>query len=141
MDADTFAVTDQDANDTTFSYSVTGDDREVLAFDSNDVLGFKPDHKPDYEEKNSYSITITARSRGRSTTLDVTIEVVDTEDVGEVSLSQRQPQVGIAVHATASDPDGGVSIKRWEWERSAEITVDDTRTRRPSAGTTLTRPA
>ena len=125
VDGETFAVTDQDANDTTFSYSVTGDDREVLAFDSDDVLRFKPDHKPDYEEKNSYSITITARSRGRSTTLDVTIEVVDTEDVGEVSLSQRQPQVGIAVHATASDPDGGVSIKRWEWERSAEITVDE----------------
>ena len=125
VDANTFAVTDQDANDTTFSYSVTGDDREVLAFDSDDVLRFKPDHKPDYEEKNSYSLTITARSRGRSTTLDVIIEVVDTEDVGEVFLSQRQPQVGIAVHASASDPDGGVSIKRWEWERSAEITVDD----------------
>ena len=126
VEDNTFAVTDQDANDTTFSYSVTGDDREVLAFDSSDdVLRFKPDHKPDYEEKNSYSITITARSRGRSTTLDVTIEVVDTEDVGEVSLSERQPQVGIAVHASASDPDGGVSIKRWEWERSAEITVDE----------------
>ena len=125
VDVETFAVTDQDANDTTFSYSVTGDDREVLAFDSDDVLRFKPDHKPDYEEKNSYSITITARSRGRSTTLDVTIEVVDTEDVGEVFLSQRQPQVGRMVHATVSDPDGGVSIKRWEWERSAEIAVDD----------------
>ena len=125
VDTETFAVTDQDANDTTFSYSVTGDDREVLAFDSDDVLGFKPDHKPDYEEKNSYSITITARSRGRSTTLDVTIEVVDTEDVGEVSLSQRRPQVGIAVHGTVSDPDGGVGIDRWVWERSAEITMDN----------------
>ena len=125
IDGATFAVTDQDGADTTFSYSVTGDDREVLAFDNDDVLRFKPDHKPDYEKKNSYSITITARSSGRSTTLDVTIEVVDTEDVGEVSLSERQPQVGIAVHASASDPDGGVSIKRWEWERSAEITVGE----------------
>ena len=126
IDGATFAVTDQDANDTTFSYSVTGDDDEVLAFDSSTkILGFIADHKPNFEVKNSYSITITARSRGRSTTLDVTIEVVDTEDVGEVSLSQRQPQVGIAVHGTASDPDGGVSIKRWEWERSAEITVGE----------------
>ncbi len=126
VDAETFAVTDQNANDTTFTYSVTGDDDEVLAFDSSTkILGFIADHKPNFEVKSSYSITITARSRGRSTTLDVTIEVVDTEDVGEVSLSQRQPQVGVAVHATASDPDGGVSIKRWEWERSAEITVDE----------------
>ena len=131
VDAKTFAVTDQDANDTTFSYSVTGDDREVLAFDSDDVLRFKPDHKPDYEEKSSYSITVVARSGARSTTLDVTIEVVDTEDVGEVSLSQRQPREGIEIQATISDPDGGVSTKRWEWERSSEITVDDTGT--PSA--------
>ena len=120
IDGATFAVTDQDANDTPFTYSVTGDDDEVLAFDSSTkILGFIADHKPDYEEKNSYSITITARSRGRSTTLDVTIEVVDTEDVGEVFLSQRQPQVGIAVHGTVSDPDGGVGIDRWVWERSA----------------------
>ena len=135
VNADTFAVTDQDGADTTNAYSVAGDDREVLAFDSSDILGFKADHKPDFEEKSSYSIIVVARSgtvfRRRSSTLDVTIEVVDTEDVGEVSLSQRQPQVGIAVHATASDPDGGVSIKRWEWERSSEITVDDTGT--PSA--------
>ena len=135
VDADTFAVTDQDGADTTYAYSVTGDDREVLAFDSSDILGFMADHKPDFEEKSSYSITVVARSgtgfRRRSSTLDVTIEVVDTEDVGEVSLSQRQPQVGIDVHATASDPDGGVSIKRWVWERSDEITVDGTGT--PSA--------
>ena len=131
--AKTFAVTDQDANDTTFSYSVTGDDREVLAFDSDDVLRFKPDHKPDFEDQSTYSITVVAHSgegsRRLSTTQDVTIEVVDTEDVGEVSLSQRQPQVGIDVHATASDPDGGVSINRWEW--SSLTIVDDTGT--PSA--------
>ena len=127
VDADTFAVTDQDGADTTYAYSVTGDDREVLGFSSN-ILSFMADHKPDFEEKSSYSITVVARSgtgfRRRSSTLDVTIEVVDTEDVGEVSLSQRQPEVGIAVQATASDPDGGVRISRWVWERSDEITVD-----------------
>ena len=64
-----------------------------------------------------------ARSGGRSTTLDVTIEVVDTEDLGVVALSQRQPQVGREVSATPSDPDGGVSIREWVWERS-EIAVD-----------------
>ena len=118
----TFAVTDQDASDTRFTYSVTGDDEEVLAFDnSTNILGFKAGHEPDYEEKISYSITVVARSGGRSTTLDVTIEVVDTEDAGEVTLSQRQGQVDIDINAAVSDPDGGVSIRRWEWER----TVDD----------------
>ena len=126
IDDDSFDVTDEDSGDTTFTYSVSGDDREVLEFDADDVLVFKSDHEPNFEEKSSYSITITASSaspdqpsRGRSASLDVTIEVVDTEDPGEVSLSQRQPQVGREVHAALNDPDGGVRIDRWEWERSA----------------------
>ncbi|MCY4527619.1 MAG: hypothetical protein OXD46_01130, partial [Chloroflexi bacterium] len=124
IDADTFSVTDEDGAVTTVSYSVTGDDREVLEFASG-ILIFDTDHEPDFEDQSSYSITITARSGGRSASLDVTIEVVDTEDQGEVALSQRQPQVGIEVVATPSDPDGGMRINRWVWERSAEITVDE----------------
>ena len=112
VDKDTFAVTDQDGDATTVPHRVTGDDSEVLEFDTSNKLVFSEDHEPDFEGQNSYSITITARSRGRSTTLDVTIEVVDTEDKGEVTLSQRQPQVGREVHAALSDPDGGVRIAR-----------------------------
>ena len=130
VDADTFAVTDQDGAVTTVRYSVTGDDREVLEF-ASDILTFKADHKPDFEEQDSYSITITASSGGRSASLDITIEVVDTEDPGEVFLSQRQPQAGIEVVATLSDRDGGVRNDRWVWERSSEITVDSNGT--PSA--------
>ncbi len=126
VSATTFAVTDQDA-DTPFAYSVTGDDRDVLAFGGDGVLGFKADHKPDFEEKSSYSISVVASSgtgaRRRSTTLDVTIEVVDGEDPGAVSLSQRQPQVDIEISATVSDPDGGVGTGRWRWSRSAVIGV------------------
>ena len=123
--ADAYAVTDQDSGDTGRTYSVSGDDDDVLDIDNNGVLSFEADHKPDFEEKSSYSITVTARSgtgfRRKSSSLDVTIEVVDTEDAGEVSLSQRQPQVGIEVAAIPSDPDGGVRIVRWEWERSDTV--------------------
>ena len=121
VDADTFAVTDQDSATATFTYRVTGDDREVLEFVSG-VLTFKADHEPNFEEKSSYSITITASG---SASLDVTIEVVDTEDPGEVFLTQRQPQVGKEVSAIPSDPDGSMSIRRWEWALSDEITVDE----------------
>ena len=126
---DTYAVTDQDGNDSCCTYSVSGTDRSVFAIDSAGILSFKAGHKPDFEKKSSYSLTIMARSgegpRRLATTLDVTINVVDVEDVGEVVLSQRQPQVGFEIHATASDPDGGVAITTWVWERSDEITVDD----------------
>ena len=119
----TFAATDQDGDSVTVPHRVTGDDHEVLTFDRSNILRFIADHEPDYEDQSSYSITITARSRGQSTTLAVTIEVVDTEDPGVVSLSQRQPQVGIEIHARVSDDDGRVSVRRWEWERS-EMALD-----------------
>ncbi len=121
VEVGTYPVTDQDSGDTTFTYSVLGDDEEFLDIDSSGVLSFEGDHEIDYETKSSYSITITASSGGRSTTLDVTIEVVDAEDLGEVFLSQRQPQVGREVAAIPSDPDGGMRIDRWVWERSARI--------------------
>ena len=137
----TFDVADEDRGDTTFTYSVSGADAEYfeisdadgLTFVDNDLntLDVDETHRPNYEEQSSYSITIEARSGGLSTTLDVTIEVVDTEDPGKVTLSQRQPQVGREASANPSDPDGGMRIDRWLWELSDLITVDDAGT--PSA--------
>ena len=123
--AGTYAVTDQDGDDTCCTYSVSGPDQSVFEFNSTVVLSFRAGRKPDFEKKSSYSITIVARSgegsRRLTARLNVVIEVVNTHDVGEVLLSQRQPQVGIEIVATVSDPDGGVTIIRWLWERSTEI--------------------
>ena len=137
VDADTYAVTDQDGSasgtdgydDTNYTYSVSGPDSDDLAFSDAGVLSFREGHEPDFEDRSSYAITIEAhsgeRDRSLTSTLEVTIEVVDGEDAGGVVLSQRQPQVDIAVHAMASDEDGGVILKRWRWERSAEVTVNN----------------
>ncbi len=143
LGSETFAVADEDGilagphpyDDTSYTYSVSGPDGDVLAFASDGVLSFRADHEIDYEEQSSYSITIVARSgegpRRLNVALDVTIEVVNGEDSGEVVLSQREPQVGTAVLAVANDPDGGVRTSRWIWEQSSEITVDQDGT--PSA--------
>ncbi len=136
--ADTYAVTDPDGvvtgadgfDDTNYTYSLFGPDRSALTFNSEGILSFRPDRKPDYEKKSSYSITITARSgvgsRRLTARLYVVIEVVNEHDLGEVTLSERQPNVGIGIEATLSDPDGGVGITRWVWERSAELNNPDT---------------
>ena len=139
INASTFDVTDQDGPVASEPYSVEGDDAEYFEISDADGLTFLADnpttqdvdesHTPNYEEKDSYSITITARSGGRSVSLDVIVDVDDTEDAGEVFLSQRQPQVGIEVNAIPSDPDGGMRIDRWVWEHSAPITVADDGTR------------
>ena len=134
INANTYAVTDQDGSvtgpygydDTTYTYSVSGTDGDDLVFDGG-ILTFRTGHEPDFEDRSSYSITLVAHSgegpRRLSSALDVTIEVMDGEDAGTVFLSQRQPEVGIAIHATASDEDGGVIIRRWVWELSDEVTV------------------
>ncbi len=125
-----YAVTDEDAEDPpqTGAYSLEGADKDSFSISNKGALSVADDHEPDYENQSSYSITIVGRSgvgaRRLSTALEVTIEVVDTEDEGEVSLSQRQPQVGKEVHAWVRDPDGGVSVSRWEWA-SAEVGVDE----------------
>ena len=81
--ASTFQVTDQDSADTSVSYTLSGADHSAFTIIGGD-LAFKSTHRPNFEYRSSYSITITARSgdgaRGLSTTLDVTIEVVDTDD-------------------------------------------------------------
>ena len=135
IDAGTYAVTDQDGevtgtdgyDDTNYTYTVSGADGDDFVFNTDNVLTFMTGHEPDFEDQSSYSITVVAHSgegaRRLSASLDVIIEVGDGDDAGAVVLSQRQPEVGIAIHATASDDDGGVTIKRWMWELSEEVTV------------------
>ena len=105
---------------------MSGADGDDFEFDSSDKLIFKAGHEPDFEDQSSYSITVVAHSgkgaRRLSATLDVIIDVVDGDDAGAVVLSQRQPEVGIAILATASDDDGGVTIRKWVWELSEEVT-------------------
>ena len=130
VDATTFAATDQDGDSVTVPHRVTGDDSKFLEFDSNGVLGFKAGHKPNFEDKTSYSIIITARSRGRSTTLDVTIEVVDTEDDGSVALSQSIRRWASRYMPRRATPTAA-------WASSGGSGSGRTRSRRrPSAGTT-----
>ena len=86
-------------------------------------------HTPDFETKSSYSIAIVATSgaadRTRRARLEVTVHVIDTEDPGTVSLPQLEPQVGRAVVATVSDPDGGVTLSRWTWSTAEAPTGAD----------------
>ena len=104
---------------------MTGEDGNLFEVDMG-TLSFRRGRGPDFEEQRSYSITIKATSgegeRRLTAELDLTVGVLDTEDEGEVELSYRQPHVGIDLHATASDPDGGVNIIRWLWERSDVVT-------------------
>ena len=131
--ATAFVASDQDSADTVSKYAVEGADKKLFSItqpttdgDGNPqagtggVLMIVGTHTPDFEKKDSYSITITATggAGGRRLigSIDVTIKVTDAEDDGKVSLTQRGPQEGRVVVASLSDQDDGETITGWQWE-------------------------
>ena len=58
-------------------------------------------------DSNTYEVTVQASDGGDNTTAteEVMIEVTNVEEPGTVMLSTLQPQVGVAITATLTDPD------------------------------------
>ena len=129
---------------------VQGTDLADFSIDDNGVLTFN--ESPDYEAAtdrpydadndgtispadegagdNQYEITVRAtevRAEGaqgptKSTTQDVTVTVKNVEEPGSISLTLLQPQTGVALTASLTDPDGDggdstafTTGATWEW--------------------------
>ena len=100
-----------------------GDDNAVFDIE-NGELSFK--RAPDFENPtdtgtdNTYEVTVQASDGGEGTTATeaLTIEVTNVEEPGTVTLSTLQPQVGVAITATLSDPDTATAdTVSWQWYR------------------------
>ena len=50
-------------------------------------------------------------------TLDVLVTIDNVDEAGTITLSSLQPQVGTALTATLTDPDGNVRSITWSWQR------------------------
>ena len=50
--------------------------------------------------------------------LMVSIMLTNEEELGALTLSPEQTQVGTQLTATLTDPDGGITGQSWSWERS-----------------------
>ena len=73
---------------------------------------------PDYETKNSYQVEVRVRVGSAEKSLAVSVSVSNEDEPGAVVLRGGvPPQVGTAVVAQFSDPDGGVSGASWQWQR------------------------
>ena len=131
--ADDGTVTEASPVVDTITYELEGADEE--SFDIVDgALTSDTALRANREKKGSYSIAVVAVStRGagddavvKYDRLEVTVTVQDAEDTGMVTLSAREPQVGRAVLATLSDPDGSETAITWQWYRGGpEIATDD----------------
>ena len=76
---------------------------------------------------NVYNVTLVATdSDDMSATRDVAVTVTNDDEDGIVTLSNVQPEVGTAITATLSDPDGGETGVTWQWETGiTRVSMDD----------------
>ena len=121
----TFTAVDPEGKSIVWSLA-TGDDMEAFSIEDG-VLSFKS--PPDFEApadvgtNNTYVVTVRASDGGAETTADkaVTVDVTNVEEPGTVMLSTLQPQVGVAITATLTDPDTidpmDQAAVTWQWYR------------------------
>ena len=79
----------------------------------------------DAANNNMYQITVRASEMrdpaetglALSTEAHITVQVMNREELGEVELNWLQPEVGTAIMASLSDPDGGITDADvvWVW--------------------------
>ena len=111
-------VTATDSDSDTLTYSLGGTDADSFSIvDTSGQLQTKA--SLNYEETQSYTVTVTATDPSdASDSITVTIAVANVDEVGTVELSTVQPQVGTALTAALTDPDGVATSVTWQWARS-----------------------
>ena len=111
-----YAATDPDAD--ALTWSLTGADAGVFRLDGTDMtrdLSFVS--VPDFEtaSQSRYAVAVVVSDGSLSSQVEVEVEVTNVEEAGVVGLSSTQPEVGVPLRATLTDPDGQVEDVRWSW--------------------------
>ena len=76
----------------------------------------------DYEVEDTYTVKVDVTdTSGTKDTITITINVTNVDEDGKVSLSWTKPQVGAAVEASLTDPDGSISGQTWQWQKSSTV--------------------
>ena len=93
-------------------------------------LNLNPGDDEDFEDDgefapndNNYQITVSVTEMSdalpaKRTDMAITVIVENADDTGTVTLQWLQPEVGTAIMATLTDPDGGITGTGWKWYRS-----------------------
>ena len=121
--ADVGAYTATDPEGAAIRWSLGGDDSRAFEISDRGVLRFV--RPPDYERPvddngdSEYRVQMRARAGADAVVVQgVVVHVVNVDEDGAVVLSSPQPQIGTPLRAAVADPDGGVSVLSWVWQRS-----------------------
>ena len=126
----TFTATSPEDDEVEFS--LKGDDSGDFTIDRRGVLSFKK--SPDFEsptggvanDSNIYEVTVLAsdvRPAGAEgatpvSEIAVTVTVTNVDEPATLTMDRVQPQVGVTLPTTLTDPDGGPSGPVWSWSVS-----------------------
>ena len=121
--ADVGAYTATDPERAAIRWSLDGDDSRAFEISDRGVLRFvrPPDyeHPVDDNDDSEYRVQMRARAGADAVVVQgVVVNVVNVDEDGAVVLSSPQPQIGTPLRAAVADPDGGVSVLSWTWQRS-----------------------
>ena len=113
---------DRDSNDR-ITYSLSGDDAAVFRLDRSSgqitVAG-----ELDFETKDTYFVTMIATDRGRlNDEIGITIEVINVDEPGAVTLSSDEPETSRTITAKLTDLDGSLSDVLWQWQITSDGTA------------------
>ena len=120
----TFSASDDEG--TILAWFLTGADGGDFIIDDG-VLNFRA--PPDYEaptdanRDNVYDVSVNVTDGANTTTADLTVTVTNVDERGTASFSSLQPEVGIPLSVTLTDPDGGLASVVWAWESSTDKTT------------------
>ena len=130
-------VSATDADGDALTYSVDGDISQLPPFNEDfsldtatGAITVKTGATLDYEVMSSYGVTlnVTDKEDGSGNvettatnddTVGVTINVINVDEAGVVAWSVTTPEVGVAITASLTDPDEGVTGATWQWSSSA----------------------
>ena len=118
-----FSAEDPEDDNADLTWSLSGADGDKFDINDAGAQGFLTfTSSPDFEapadanRNNVYEVTAQATDSGANTgSLDITVTVENVEEDGVVTLSNRQPEDNVAITATLSDLDGGVTNLKWQW--------------------------
>ena len=105
-----------------FTITANGDNGMDDTTGADAVLTF--DAAPNYEMpadadmNNMYQITLTASDGTNRASRDITVTVMNMDDMGEVMLDPMMaPQVDEPITATLEDADGSITGLTWKWQK------------------------
>ena len=103
----------------TLTYTLRGADARHFTIDSaNGQL--KTKSPLNYEARNRYAVTVRASDGKLATDAAITINIINEDEEGSVTLSTNSPRARIPLTARLTDPDGGVTALTWQWASSTD---------------------